>query len=331
MAQAMANAACGDDVFRDDPITLELEAEGAKLLGHEDSVFCPSGTMANQIAARVHAPAGSEVMLHEGCHLYRFEQGGLAALHGIQAVPLKGERGRVPIESFRSQLRPDDSHYPVTRLIVIENSHNLSGGSVLPVDYLDSVVALARELDLKLHVDGARLANAAVALGVPLSRLAKGADSVSLCLSKGLGAPIGTLLAGSRAFVSSARRVKKLLGGGMRQVGVIAAPALIALKEGPSLLADDHARAKTLAGAFTGIADANALLPDTNIVVVELDAGRVAFVLNELSLRGVRALPFGTGRIRFVLHRDVTDALLNKAILAISEVMTARLPKGGSL
>ena len=324
MRRAMAEAVVGDDVFRDDPTVSELEVTGASLLGQEAAIFCPSGTMANQIAARVHAPSGSEVLLHEGCHIYRFEQGGLAALHGIQAVPLAGPKGQVPIDSFRSPCRPDDPHYPVTRLIVLENTHNLSGGSVLPLSYVDDVVAFGKERGLRLHLDGARLGNAAVALGVPLARLARGFDSVTLCLSKGLGAPIGTLLAGSTSFIAAALRVRKLLGGGMRQAGVLAAPGLLALRQGMELLSADHRRARALASSLSSCDGVKVLAPESNILVIELPFLDVPTTLAALEARGVRALAFGPGRIRFVFHRDLDDAMLAAATEVISEVLAGR-------
>jgi threonine aldolase len=306
MREASAAALVGDDVFGDDPTVLELEALGASVLGKEASLFCASGTMANQIAVRVHTRRGDEVLLHEGCHVFRWEQGGLAALHGLQARTLKGPRGEVPIDELEAEIRGDDQHYPRTSLVVLENTFNYGGGTILGEAYVRDVGALARRRGLKLHLDGARLWNAAVARGTTPDVLAAPCDLVSLCLSKGLGAPIGTLLAGSKAFIAEARRARKLLGGGLRQVGVIAAPALLALKDGPKALPADHARAARVAGLLKALPDFDVVDPETNLVVAAHP--RVADVIEHLRARDVRVVAFGKGRLRVALHRDVDDS-----------------------
>lgn len=324
MRAAMAEALVGDDVFCDDPTVRHLEAKTAQLLGKEASLFLPSGTMANQVAIRVHTRPGDEVLLHEGCHVYRFEQGGMAALHGVQAVPLPGDEGRVPITRFAECLRPDDPHYPRSRLVVLENSHNLSGGTVLDAAYSAEVRKFATENGLAVHLDGARLANAAVALGVSLSDLAASADSVSLCLSKGLGAPIGTMLSGSAEFVRQARRVRKLLGGGMRQVGVLAAAGLLAIAEGVARLGEDHARARRCAASFRAVRGVRVADPVTNMVLVHTDPELVKPCAEHLAKHGVLALPFGVGRLRFVIHRDVGDLDVERAARALSDFFSSR-------
>lgn len=316
MRRAMFEADVGDDVFGDDPSTLRLEARAARLLGKEAALFCPSGTMANQIAIRLHCAPGSEVLLHEGCHVYRFEQGGMAALHGVQAVPLPGGFGQVPVDLLRSHVRPRDDHLPRTRLLVIENTHNLCGGCPLPLEYVDEAAAFAKEAGIGVHMDGARLANASVALGIPMDRLARDADTATLCLSKGLGAPAGTILAGGASAILEARRIRKLLGGGMRQAGVLAAPALLALEE-IGRLAGDHRRARDLHAGVRDLPYLESRPPETNLVVLALKTGDVRDLLAHLSGHGVRAVAFGPGRVRFALHRDLGDDDVERAIFAL--------------
>ena len=320
---AMAAAVVGDDVFGDDPTVQQLEERGAQLLGKEAALFFPSGTMANQAALRTHTRPGDEVLLHEGCHVYRFEQGGLAALHGVQAVPLPGPGGQVPLERFAEALRPDDVHQARSRVVVLESTHNLSGGRVLPLEHLDAVGEFARARGLAVHLDGARLANAAVALGLPLARLTRGVDSVTLCLSKGIGAPVGTLLAGSREFVAGARRARKLLGGGMRQVGVLAAPALVALDGLEERLRRDHRLARDLARGLGTVPGLRVETPETNIVIAEYRVGTGPEWIAGLLRHGVAVVPFGPGRLRFVTHRDVTDEDVGTAIAAATIVGAA--------
>jgi threonine aldolase len=322
MRRAMAQADVGDDVFGDDPTVKALEAASAALLGFESALFCPSGTMANQIAVRCHTERGDEVLLHEGCHAYRFEQGGLAALHSVQARALPGPRGEVPVAVLESEIRADDQHFPVTRLIVLENTFNWGGGSVLRPGYVAEVLALARKRGLKTHLDGARLMNAAAALRLPASVLAAGFDSASLCLSKALGAPVGTMLAGDARFVSRARRARKLLGGGMRQAGVLAAAGLVAIQDPPDLLAD-HARAARLAESLRAVRGLTVADPETNMVVVTVTGKTVPAVLEALRQGGVLAVGFGPGRIRFAAHRDVGDEDVGNAASVLRGIMEA--------
>jgi threonine aldolase len=323
MREAMARAVVGDDVFGDDPTVHELETRAAALYGKEAAVFMPSGTMANQAAVRCHCQPGDEVLLHEGSHTFRFEQAGLAALHGVQAVILPGENGMVPVELMEAQVRPDDQHCPRTRLVILENTHNMAGGVPQPLEYTDSVVGFARRHGLALHMDGARSMNAAIALDTTPARLARDMDSVTLCLSKGLGAPVGTLLMGSEPFIRKARRARKLLGGGMRQVGVLAAAGLLALEEGPSHLAQDHRRARKLAEGLADMGTVEVIPPMTNIVVVALPGRDTTAVLADLEARGVSAVPFGAGRIRLTTHRDVGDADVALAVSALRDVLQA--------
>ncbi|MSR75017.1 MAG: aminotransferase class I/II-fold pyridoxal phosphate-dependent enzyme [Planctomycetes bacterium] len=322
MREAMAAAVVGDDVFGDDPTVQQLEAHAAALLGKDAALFLPSGTMANQVAVRVHTRPGDEVILHEGCHVYRFEQGGLAALHGVQAVPLPGAAGQVPLAALRGALRPDDQHFPRSRLIVLENTHNLCGGVVLPQTYVTQVRDLADELGLQLHLDGARLANAAAASGSSIASAAAPAHSVTLCLSKGLGAPVGTMLAGSREFCSAARRARKLLGGGMRQAGVLAAAGLVALSDWLPRLQRDHLLARQLAASLATIPGVLVQPPETNLVVLTLESAPQEAVRAFLARAGVLCVGFGPGRLRFAVHRDVSEVDVERAVSALQAAMT---------
>ena len=315
MEEAMRRAELGDDVFADDPTVNELQRFAAELFGKQAALFCPSGTMANQIAIRVQTSPGDEVVLEEGSHTYLFEQGGMAALHGVQAHTLKGRNGVVPIEDLAAALRPDTEHFPVSRLIVIENTHNMAGGAVLPLEYLRAVRAFADEHGLRVHLDGARIANAEAATGIPLAEWAACADTVSCCLSKGLAAPIGTILLGDATTMRRARRARKVLGGGMRQAGVIAAAGIIALRDMRGRLKEDHARARRLAEGLAAKEGVRVAPPETNLVYVETrkDAGKIAARLEE---EGVRTVALGPHTLRFVTHKDVHDDDVQRALEA---------------
>lgn len=317
MLEAMVRAPLGDDVFGDDPSMIELEAYGAELFGKEAAVFVPSGTMANQIACRVHCPRDSEVLLEAGSHVFLFEQGGLAQLSGIQVRTVAGERGRIDLERAVGLVRRDDPHFPVTRLLVLENTHNAAGGVVLPLAYLDEARRFADRFGLKIHLDGARICNAAAASGVPLHEWAARADSLSCCLSKGLGAPVGTLLLGTREFIRQARRVRKLFGGGMRQAGVLAAAGLVALRDGRERLIEDHRRARVLAEGFASRPDGfEVVAPETNLLYMKL-RGRARRFQDACARAGVLALAIDDDLIRMVTHKDIDDADIARA-LAVS-------------
>jgi threonine aldolase len=318
MRAAMAAAEVGDDVFGEDPTVRALEEEGAAFLGKQAAVYVPSGTMANQVAIHVHCRSGDELICEERSHVFVYEGGSAARLSGTQVRTLRAEDGFPEPEAVRAAVRADDPHFPRSRLLVVENSHNMAGGRVLDRARMDALCAAARALGLAVHVDGARLANAAVALGLPAAALCAGADSVSLCLSKGLGAPVGSLLAGTADFVAAARRARKAFGGGMRQAGVIAAAGLVALRRGPDLLAEDHRRARELAAGLDALAGLRAARPDTNIVMVDLEAGEPADLVRYLGARGVAALAVGARRVRFVTHRDLDDAAVATCLAAVA-------------
>jgi threonine aldolase len=325
MRRAMANAEVGDDVRGEDPTVRRLEEEAAVLLGKPAALYLPSGTMANQVAIHVHCRPGDELICEERSHVYFFEGGSIARLSGTQVRLLAAANGFPSPGQVEAAVRVDDAHYPRTRLLVLENTHNMAGGRVADVATMAALAAAARRHGLAVHVDGARLMNASVALGCPARELVADADSVSLCLSKGLGAPVGSVLAGSAAFTAEARRVRKAFGGGMRQAGVIAAAGLLALRDGPALLPHDHERAQRLAH---GLAELPFLAVDpavveTNIVMADLRHGEPAALLAHLQQHGVLAAAAGPRRLRFVLHRDVDDAMVQRCLSACGTFVPA--------
>lgn len=325
MRAAMADADVGDDVFAEDPTVARLQARVADLLGKEASLFVPSGVMGNQIAIGLHTHPGDEVVVAERSHVLHYESGAPAALWGVQLRPVGDAAGRLSPADVEAVVRGAYDWEPTTSLVCIENTVNKSGGRVATVEQMEAVAAVARTHGLALHLDGARLWNAAVALGRPEADLAAPFDTVSVCLSKGLGAPVGSVLAGTAAHMAAARRLRKRLGGGMRQVGVLAAAALVALDDhaadGRAMLAADHARAARLAEAVAAHPAAFRLVaaPETNIVLFDTVAP-AADVLARLDGAGVRMVAFGPHTIRAVLHRDVTDAGVEHAARALAAV-----------
>lgn len=321
MRAAMAEAAVGDDVFGEDPTVAELERAGAALLDKPAALFVPSGTMGNQLCLGVLAPQGSEIIAEASAHVLLNEAGAAARLWGCQIRPVAGTRGAMDPAAVEALIREDDIHYPRTGLISVEQSHNYAGGAALPLEHLDALAELARRRGLPLHMDGARLFNAAVALEVPAARLVRDVDMVSVCLSKGLGAPVGSLVVGGAEPVAAARRLRKLLGGGMRQAGVIAAAGLLALTEGPGRLAEDHARAAALARGLDELPGFSVDLPSvqTNIVFVTTERP-AAEVERALAERDVAAIALGADRLRFVFHRDVGDEALEAALAACRDL-----------
>ncbi len=317
MRAAMANAEVGDDVWGEDPTVRELEAAGAGLLGKEAALFLPSGTMANQVAVHVHCRPGDELICEQRCHVFYYEGGGVARLSGTQVRTLVAADGFPTPVQVEAAVRADDPHYPRSRLLVVENTHNMAGGRVADAARIAALAAVAQRFGMASHCDGARLLNAAVALGVPARDLVASLDSTTLCLSKGLGAPVGSLLAGTAAFVHEARRARKAFGGGMRQAGVLAAAGLIALRRGPDLLAADHARARTLATGLAALpwCDVDVAATETNLVMADL-AEDPAALLAHLRRHGVLAAKAGPRRVRFVLHRDVDDEGVSRCLSA---------------
>jgi threonine aldolase len=325
MRAAMSAAEVGDDVFGDDPTVILLQERVAALLGKEAALFVPSGTMSNQICVRVHTQPGDELLCESTCHIYLYEAGGAAVHSGVTTRTLEGDYGLLDVSQFEGKVRPDNEHYVRTRLVCLENTHNRGGGRVYPLEKIQAISAWARDNGLALHLDGARLWNAVIASGIPAVDWAAPFDSVSVCFSKGLGAPIGSALAGTREFVARARRIRKLLGGGMRQAGVIAAAALYALDHHVARLAEDHRSAQLLAQA---IADTPGLRLDppeveTNLVWVEIDpeVGTARDIMLALKERGILVHTSGSHTFRACTHLDVSAAQALRAAEVIREVV----------
>jgi threonine aldolase len=316
MREAASAADVGDDVYREDPTVEKLQDRTAELLGAEAALFVPSGTMGNQIAARVHTDRGQEVLCERESHIYKWELAGLAQHAGVQPRTVDGsDRGLVTPEAIREGYVEASGHRPGTGLLAVENTHNSKGGTALSPEAIAAAADAATDLGVSVHLDGARLFNAATAHDVPASEFAASVDSVMCCLSKGLGAPVGSMLAGSEGFVERARRVRKLLGGGMRQAGMIAAPGLRAL-ENRHRLAKDHRRADRLAEGIGRIDGLSVQPPETNIVLAETDRPAESF-LADCESEGVLGVPFDDRVVRFVTHWDVDDGDVDRAIEAI--------------
>ena len=323
MRDAMATADVGDDVYGEDPTINELEARAAEVVGTDAALFVPSGTMGNQIALRVHTDRGDEVLLEEHAHIYKYEVGGLAQHAQLQARTFDGgENGCPTPEQVEDGLVASDLHLAGTGLLCLENTHNVKGGTAVPPDEIRAAAEVAHDSDVPVHVDGARLFNAATALDVDAADLVEPVDSVMFCLSKGLGAPVGSMVAGSEAFVEEARRTRKLFGGGMRQAGVLAAPGLLAL-ESRDRLATDHENARLLADGLAEIDGLTVQPPDTNIVLVDVaDAGMdaTAFVEAAASV-DVLTGEFGETVVRFTTHRDVDEADCRTAVDRLADAV----------
>ena len=316
MREAARTAEVGDDVYRDDPTVRELESRAAERVGMESALFVPSGTMGNQIAARVHTDRGQEVVADAASHVVRWELGGVAQLSDAQVRTVDCDDRAVPTSEQVAEVVHDASlHRPGTGLVWLENTHNARGGVAVPKERVDAAAEAAHDRGVPVHVDGARLFNACVALDTSPAAMVERADSVMFCLSKGLGAPVGSMLAGSERFVEEARRVRKLFGGGMRQAGIVAAPGLLAL-DNVDRLAHDHANARRLADGLSEVPGLSVPTPDTNVVVVDpSDAGLTAeaFVA-ACEDRGVAGGAIGERTARFVTHLDVSRADVNAAV-----------------
>jgi threonine aldolase len=327
MREAMAEAEVGDDVYMDDPTVNKLQQKAAEMLGKEDSLFVPSGTMGNLLALLVHCQRGDEVILGERSHMYLKVAGGMSALGGIHPRPVKNQPdGALLFDDILASIQIKDVHHTITRLVCLENTHNSCGGAALSVEYTRAVGKISRENDLFLHIDGARIFNAAAALGVSAKELVQPADSVMFCLSKGLVAPVGSMLVGTRKFISRARHLRKMVGGGMRQVGVLAAAGLISLERMTTRLEQDHIRAKKLAeglGQLKGLVLDAGTVP-TNMVYFNL-ADEVPLDVNQiidaLKKRGVLIDTAGPRRFRLVTHYWVDDTGVEKTLQAFTDVL----------
>ncbi len=327
MRAAMAAAVVGDDVMEEDPTINHLQAMAAERMGKEAGLLVPSGTMGNLAAVLAHCGRGDEVILGNLAHTFLFEAGGIAALGGVHSHTLPNQPdGTLDLGQIGDAIRSEDVHFPVTRLILLENTHNRCGGVVLGLDYMAQVGALAREHGLKIHLDGARLFNAAAALGVPAAELAREVDSVTFCLSKGLCAPVGSVLCGSKEFIHQARRMRKQLGGGMRQAGVLAAAGIVALEKMSGRLVEDHARAKKLAQGLGDLAGlvVETPVPATNMVFARL-AESVPFNAKEtvrrLAEHGVKVGATGERRFRMVTHYWIDDVGVEQTVAAFGSVL----------
>jgi threonine aldolase len=320
MREAMARAEVGDDVYGDDPTVNALEARAARQLGKEAALFVSSGTLGNQLALFTHCNRGEEVIVGDDCHIVWHEAGASAVIAGVQLRTIESRDGGMPVEAIARRIRVgDDIHCPKTGLICLENAH--SNGRVIPLDLMRETYALARAHEVPVHLDGARAFNAAVALGVDVREITRHADSVMCCLSKGLAAPVGSILAGSAEFIAAARRRRKLLGGGLRQAGVLAAPGLIALEDMTLRLHEDHANARYLAerlAALPGVrVDLDAV--QINLVWFELPSSLdVPALMQRLEAAGVKANPPEDGRMRLVTHWQVDRAALDRILAALS-------------
>ncbi|MEX3959298.1 low-specificity L-threonine aldolase [Trinickia sp. EG282A] len=321
MRAAMAAAEVGDDVFGDDPTVKQLEMRLAEMLGKQTALFVPSGTQSNLIGLMAHCGRGDEYIVGQQAHCYRWEGGGAAVLGSIQPQPLDNlPDGTLALEQIEAAVKPDDPHFARTRLLALENT---IGGKVLPTDYVEAATALARRHGLACHLDGARVFNAAVALGVPVERLARPFDTVSVCLSKGLGAPIGSVLVGSAELIAKGRRLRKMLGGGLRQVGILAAAGLYALEHNVERLADDHANAKMLAQGLARFPGVSVVTPDTNIVFVDVAPQYASAFAEHLARHGIGVTSaYGATRQRWVTHLDVDRQAVDIALAVAAEFFT---------
>ena len=325
MRRAMAEAEVGDDVFGDDPTVNRLQERVAALLGKEAAIYVPSGSMANQTSIRAQTQPGDEIIAHRDSHPYHYEGGAPAALSGCSFRLLDGARGLFDASAVRAAIRPTDSHFPQSRLIVIENTHNRGGGTCWAVESVAGIRRVADEFGLGIHLDGARLLNACVARGHKPTDFTQYADTVSICFSKGLGAPIGSVVASTKETIGRVHRFRKMFGGGMRQAGVIAAAALYALEHNVERLAEDHARAKRLANAVAEMpgVSIDPETVETNIVYFEVDeaTGTAAAICDALREEQVWMLPVAPQRVRAVLHLDVADDGVEHAIAVLNRIL----------
>ena len=328
MRRVMAEAQVGDDVLGDDPTVRRLQEHTADLLGKDAALYVPSGTMANQIAIRVQTQPGDEIIIHRDSHIYLNEAGAPAALSGCSLSLLPGDRGRFDAEMVRQAVRSSDIHHPRSSLIVLENTHNWASGSVWPLEKIAAIHRTADEFNLNMHLDGARLMNACVASGNKPAHCAKYFDTVAICFSKGLGAPVGSAVAGSAEAVKRMHRIRKMLGGGMRQAGIIAAGALYALEHNVDRLAKDHANAKRLAEALADMpgASIDPTTVETNIVFFDVheSVGSAKAFCQQLADQDILMLPLGAQRVRAVTHLDVAVTDIDRAITMIQQILKSK-------
>ncbi|WP_165997546.1 low-specificity L-threonine aldolase [Bacillus sp. Cs-700] len=324
MRKAMYKAEVGDDVYGEDPTVNKLEELAAHRLGKEDALFVTSGTQGNQIAGLVHCKPGQEVIMEAEAHIFLYEAAALSAFAGVQIKTLDGVNGAMKPSDVEAAIRGDDIHQPETGLICLENTHNKAGGAVVPPENMELIYHISKKHDIPVHLDGARLFNAAVASQISVKEFAKYTDSVQFCLSKGLGAPVGSMIAGSSDFISQARKWRKRLGGGLRQVGVLAAPGIIALEENVKLLEKDHENAKHLADGLQnieGVRVKNKI--ETNIILVDIKKSNktTEHFIELLKENSIQAGPFGPNIIRFVTNNGITKEDIDQVLITVQRIL----------
>lgn len=329
MRKAMADAEVGDDVYGEDPTVNKLEALGAELVGQEAALFVPSGTMGNQVAILSHTRRGDEIIAESNAHIVYYEVGGCAVLSGVQLRTIQGQSGYIEPAAIEEAVRGKELHFPESRLLCLENTHNRAGGTVVSPQAMESMIQAAHGKGLRVHLDGARIFNAAAALGVKADKLTRNCDSVMFCLSKGLAAPVGSLLAGNADFIAQARKYRKMLGGGMRQAGVLAAAGIIALQKMIGRLGEDHQNAAALAQGIAGIKGLSIDLSSvqTNMLVFDISGLHTAMepFLKLLAGEGVLAGPVGSSKVRMVTHKDIATTDIPKIIKLIDKVSTLKI------
>ena len=316
MKKAMLNANVGDDVFGDDEAVNELEKLGATMFGKEAAIFCPSGTMTNQIAIKIHSNAPGEIICDELSHIYKYEGGGIGFNAGLATKLIKGDSGRITATQIEAAINIDDVHFPETQIVSLENTCNKGGGTIYELDELKKIRTLCTKKGLKLHLDGARIFNALEEADYTAKDIGAQFDSISICLSKGLGAPVGSLLIGTKSDIKKARRIRKIFGGGMRQAGFLAAAATYALNNNINRLDKDHQRAKVLGNTLKDLSYVKNVLPViTNIVVFEvIDSIDFKLIIEKLENQNIKVVAFGPQQIRLVTHLDFTDVMLEKTL-----------------
>lgn len=322
MREAMLDAEVGDDVFQEDPTINELEQYAADLFGMEAGIYCASGTQTNQIAINVHVQPGGEVITNEDSHVYKYEGGGIARNSGASVRLIRGNRGRLTLTDVQQWINPDDVHLPITQLVSLEDTSNRGGGAIYDFEEIKKISAFCRQNNLPLHLDGARVMNAMVENGIDFKEYGQQFDSISICLSKGLGAPVGSVLIGKKDFIKKSRRVRKVFGGGMRQAGIIAAGGLYALKNNVDRLKEDHDHAKQLESTLNDLSWVKEVVPvETNIVVAILnDASKRDEVIQKLEQKGIKIMAFGPGMLRFVTHLDISSADIDQTISQLKAI-----------
>lgn len=322
MLDAMFSAGIGDDVFGEDPTVNELETHTATLFGKEAGLFCPSGTMSNQLAIKSQSVHGQEIICDQQAHVYLYEGGGLAFNSGLSVALIPGERGRLSAAQVSAAIRASNVHFPETAVVALENTHNRGGGSIYSLDEIKAIRKVCDANNLRLHLDGARIFNALVESDYSAADIGKQFDTISVCLSKGIGAPIGSVLVGDAVTLARARRFRKVLGGGMRQAGFLAAAGLYGLRNNISRLKDDHRRARILGETMASLSVTEEVIPvDTNIVITRLkDMMPLDKFLSELDSRNIKAAAFGPQAVRMVTHLDFDDTMLEQTVHALKQI-----------